>query len=204
MGKYEVTFDEYDKYCDENEIIKPNDHGWGRGKNPVINVSWIDAVTYCNYLSEKEGLEKVYNENNWSFDITKKGYRLPTEAEWEYVASGAFKGEKTIYSWGNDNPDETKLNYNYNLNKISVVGSYPSNNEFYDLLGNVWEWCNDWKNDYSSIFKVNPVGTNSGTYRVNRGGSWNFDLDYTRSTSRGGNTPSCKLPNLGFRLCRTK
>jgi formylglycine-generating enzyme required for sulfatase activity len=203
MGKYEVTFDEYYKYCDEKRISEPNDRGWGRGLRPVINVSWFDAVKYCNYLSEKAGLEKVYNETTWSFDITKNGYRLPTEAEWEYVSSGAFAGAKRKYPWGDSDPDSKKLNYNENVGKTTIVGSYPSYNGFYDMAGNVWEWCSDWYGSYTSTTKSNPVGSSSGSDRVLRGGGW-CDSDWgTRSAGRSVNSPTSSSSGGGFRLVRS-
>ena len=90
IGKYEVTFDQYDRYCEETKKATPYDIGWGRGNRPVINVSWYDAIEYCNWLSEKEGLAKAYDETGTLIDSKGKtttdpslveGYRLPTEAE---------------------------------------------------------------------------------------------------------------------------
>ena len=121
MNKYEVTFDEYDAFCEATGRTKPYDSGWGRGTRPVMNVSWNDAIAYCNRLSEMENLPKAYYENGSFLDkdgiITSDpsrvvGYRLPTEAEWEYAARGGKLSKGFRYS-GSNSADEVAW-YLYN------------------------------------------------------------------------------------------
>ena len=136
VGKYEVTFDEWEACvasggCDS---YKPKDQGWGRGPRPVINVSWNDAIAYVEWLSAKVG----------------KPYRLPSEAEWEYAARA---GTTTRYWWGDEITIEN-ANYGRNVGKTTDVGSYPPNRwGLYDMQGNVWEWTEDC---YHDSYKVAP------------------------------------------------
>jgi formylglycine-generating enzyme required for sulfatase activity len=177
VGKYPVTFEEYDYFCEETKRKKSNDRGWGRGKRPVIDVSWHDAKAYAKWLSEKTG----------------KDYRLLTESEWEYVARagtttkwsfGDNKSDLEYYAWYNENSD----------NKSHEVGTKnPNPWGVYDMHGNVWEWCEDWYLD--SYQKDN--------YRVIRGGSWSFDADSTRSADRYRDDPTYHSDDVGFRLQRT-
>ncbi len=126
IGRYEVTFDEYDQFASVTKRKLPNDRGWGRGRRPVINISWQDAVEYTKWLSEQTG----------------KRYRLPTEAEWEYAARG---GKETTYWWGKDLLKGT-ANCNgcgsqWDGEQTAPVGSFkPNPFGLYDTAGNVWEW----------------------------------------------------------------
>ena len=224
IGKYEVTFEEYDKFCEATGKHKPNDQGWGRGKRPVINVSWNDAVAYCNWLSEKEGLEKFYNINgrNVTMNWNANGYRLPTEAEWGYAARGGNKTHGYKFAGTNDkeelykycnyadkNTDYSWSDKRHNDGYIytSPVGIYSPNELYiYDMSGNVWEWCNDWysSNYYKNSPRNNPKGPSSGSRRVARGGSWD-DVPYVcRVAVRNyGVDPSVSDDGLGFRIART-
>ena len=207
IGKYEVTFEEYDKFCEATGRNKPNDRGWGRGRIPVINVSWNDAVSYCNWLSEHEGLDKFYNINgdelkmNWNAN----GYRLPTEAEWEYAARGGNKSHGYKYS-GSNNIDKVAWYKDNSRGKTHEVSTkHPNELGIYDMSGNVWEWCNDlyYSGYYYQSPRNNPKKPNSSSRRVVRGGSWRNVPDYCRVSGRYYDYPANSGSSLGFRIART-
>ena len=211
IGKYEVTFEEYDAFWEATGRGNPGDQGWGRETRPIINVSWNDAIAYCNWLSEKEKLPKAYDSNGnlldkdgrVTTDITKVvGYRLPTEAEWEYAARGGNRSRGYKYS-GSDNVDDVAW-YNSNSgSKTQKVGNKaPNELGIYDMSGNVREWCSDWYGSYSSSAQTNPYN-NSGSYRVVRGGSWIAYATLTRVAYRYSISPAQTISYLGFRICRT-
>jgi formylglycine-generating enzyme required for sulfatase activity len=210
MGKYEVTQKEWVALMGTN----PSDF---KGDNlPVENVSWYDAVEYCNARSRKEGLTPAYtisgsgNNRTVTWNRNANGYRLPTEAEWEYACR---VGTTTPFYTGNNittNQANYDGDYPYNRNakgtyrgKTTAVGSFAANAwGLYDLHGNVWEWCWDWYGGYSSNAQTDPVGASSGAYRVLRGGSWDGYGQVLRSAFRDYGTPSGRDNYLGFRLAR--
>lgn len=183
-------------------------------RHPVVCVSWNDAVAYANWRSEREGLAKCYSGQNWDRSCT--GYRLPTEAEWEFAARGGLDSAR--YPWGNESICG-KANYcdgncpfswkdgacNDGYTYTAPVGSFQANGHgLYDMAGNVWEWAWDWKADYPSGSVTNPVGPSGGSYRVNRGGSWGYGrAQYCRSANRSGGAPDDRGGLLGFRLARS-
>ncbi len=186
MSKNEITFAQYDAFCYATGRSKPSDQGWGRGNRPVINVSWEDAKAFADWM----------------------GCRLPTEAEWEYACRA---GTTTPFNTGSNlttNQANYDGNYSYNgnpkglyLSKTQPVGSYPSNAwGLNDMHGNVWEWCSDWYGDYGIGSQTNPTGPSSGSFRVDRGGSWNDIAQYCRSSLRYGRSPTYSNSSLGFRL----
>jgi formylglycine-generating enzyme required for sulfatase activity len=178
-------------------------------------VSWWDATAYCNWLSEKEDIPKAYdNEGNLldkdgmiTTDLSKVvGYRLPTEAEWEYAARGGNKSKGYKYA-GSDNVDEVAW-YALNSRRYGTqeVGKKTSNElGIYDMSGNVFEWCSDLWENYSSSAQTNPyIGhSTAGSYRVIRGGSWGSDASNTRVAVRYRYSPTVALIVLGFRIART-
>jgi len=181
ISKYEVTFAEYDKFCESTGRTKPSDYGWGRGNRPVINVSWNDAAAYCTWA----------------------GGRLPTEAEWEYAAKGGASATLSHQYSGSANIDEVAWYSSNSGSKTHEVGiKQPNELGIYDMSGNVWEWCNDWydENYYKDSPKTNPQGPSSGTYRVLRGGSWNNAYNNCRSADRNRSNPTGAFINYGFRF----
>jgi formylglycine-generating enzyme required for sulfatase activity len=206
IGKYEVTFDQYDAYCTATGSSKPYDSGWGRGNRPVIYVSWYDAVAFCNWLSALDGLQLAYSGSgtNWTLDRTKNGYRLPTEAEWEYAARGGALNHGYIYAGSND-LGVVAWYSNNSGEKTQPVGSKAANElGLYDMSGNVWEWTHDWCATYPADAENDPVGPSAGSDRVFRGGSWNApDTGCTVAMRGWGAAPSITRFNFGFRVARS-
>ena len=201
IGKYEVTQKEW------KEVMGSNPSNWKCDNLPVEQVSWYDAVEFCNKKSRKEGLTPCYSGSGKSitFNFNANGYRLPTEAEWEYAAGGGNKSRNYKYSGSNSIGDVAWYRSNSG-NKTHQVGTkQPNELGIYDMSGNVYEWCNDWydENYYSKSPKNNPQGPSSGKYSVLRGGSWYF-FDYCcRVAYRHGDNRDFSYGNGGFRIART-
>jgi len=138
IGKYEVTFAQYDAFCVDTSRTLPSDSGWGRGTRPVINVSWYDAVTFCNWLSAEEGLPAAYSGSGttWTLDRTKTGYRMPTEAEWEYAARGGASTHGYTYSGSNDLNAVAWYSSNSGSQTHAVGGKAANELGLYDMSGN--------------------------------------------------------------------
>jgi sulfatase modifying factor 1 len=214
IAKYELTFDEYDRFCEDTGRTKADDGGRGRGKLPVINVTWYDAAAYCNWLSQKEGLTPCYTGSGRTIqcDFAANGYRLPTEAEWEYAARGGPLSRGYLYA-GGDDPDEVAWYEANSGNQIHPVGQKkPNELGLYDMCGNLFEWVWDWYGEdyYASSPGDDPRGpptpsstTPRGPERARRSGSWREDAINIRITSRSFDYASYVGDN-GFRLARTK
>ncbi|MDR3335178.1 MAG: formylglycine-generating enzyme family protein [Treponema sp.] len=195
LGKYEVTQREY------AALLGMNPSNFKGDNLPVENVSWYEAVEYCNGRSYTEGLTPAYtiNGGNVTWNRNANGYRLPTEAEWEYACRA---GTTTPFSTGN-NITTDQANYG-DRKETTAVGSFAANAwGLYDMHGNVSEWCWDWYGSYLSNAWTDPVGASSGTYRVLRGGGWGSSGQYLRSALRNYDTPSGRYSYLGFRLARS-
>ncbi len=209
IGKTEVTFAEYDAFCAATRFEKPKDEGWGRSQRPVINVNWYDAVAYCNWLSRQQGLSSVYTIVGEKVTVqpSAKGYRLPTEAEWEYVARGGHRSEGYTYS-GDDNLGVVAWYGSNSGDKTHPVSTKKANElGLYDMNGNVYEWCADrWHDSYTGA-PINGGPWNSGGSfsRVCRGGSWSFnDIDGLRVCGRTSVISGKRTINLGFRLAQNR
>ena len=192
--KTEVTQGLYEKVMGENP-------SYFKGENrPVENVSWYDAVRFANKWSEMEGRERCYEIDGTDVQWNNKdctGWRLPTEAEWEYAARG---GENYKYS-GSDNVDEVGWYYDNSGRETHPVGQKKANGfGLYDMSGNVSEWVWDWYGDYPSNSQTESLGRPSRSYRDLRGGFWKSIPKFLRVSSRLYYDPSYRGNNFGFRL----
>ncbi len=185
-----------ENYCDSGSYPKPSEHLPSMCKHhPVENVSYDDIQLFLKRLNS---LSTTYN------------YRLPTEAEWEYMAHAGLPSEYA-YGWGNDfdgNYAWYDGNSGRRTHEVATKEGIPSpqnmNELIYDMAGNVWQWVQDWYGDYPSGTQTDPPGPSSGSDRVLRGGSWDFDPQFLRSARRGSYSPGFRYyGSIGFRLVRT-
>jgi formylglycine-generating enzyme required for sulfatase activity len=171
---------------------------------PVESVSWYDAVRYCNTLSAKNGLEPCYtiNGTNVTCDFSKRGFRLPTEAEWEYAGKGGRQSRGTEYA-GSNSVDEVAWYSGNSGGTTHPVGQKQANElGLYDMSGNVLEWCSDWYGNYGPSAQEDPRGVDSGTVRVLRGGCWGYPPSLVRAAYRLHVEPGFSDSAVGFRVVR--
>ena len=194
IDKFEVTQEEYERVMGKNPSkVK------GR-KNPVEQVRWSDAVRYCNERSRLEGLEPAYDLETWTCRFDANGYRLPTEAEWEYAARA---GTTTAYSFGDPEaklPQHAWFEANAQGKPRPVGQRRPNAWGLYDMHGNIWEWCNDfYKVDYYlESPQRDPKGPESGKTKVLRGGCWNSNPGACRSAYRYNENPAYTDACFGY------
>jgi len=231
MGKFEVTQKQWETVMGTQPVTVGN---YGKGDDyPVYNVSWYDALVFCNKLSATEGLTPAYSISGktdpaqWGtvpssyndplrdiWDLVEvvsgsTGYRLPTEAQWEYAAKGGDGSPGNYIYAGSNNPDEVAwYSGNNGSSGTPEYGSKPVGTKaanglsLHDMSGNVWEWCWDWWGNYTSDPKTDPVGASAGSSRVFRGGSWGNSARVARSAYRFSDNPYYRDYVLGFRVSR--
>lgn len=216
-GSGEVLMDLDDPDCEigfEDGQFGLRDGGWGvNPHHPVIEVRWFGAVAYCEWLSLQAGLPRAYaHGDDWSCNggdpYGADGYRLPTDAEWEYAARYP---DQRLFPWGDQDPDCSLTNFAPLEQPCEgwgvAVGSYPagaSSLGLVDMAGNVFEWCNDWHEcDLGPAPAVNPPGPETGTRRVLRSGGWICLALNVRTTSRSDFAPTGASNHAGFRIART-
>jgi len=187
---YQVTNGEYGKYLAASGRRKPqhwDDANFNNPNQPVVAPSWFDAVAYCDWLSR----------------ITRRRYRLPTEAEWERAARGGVEGKH--YPWG-DAPPESLANYSMRWKNGPEVVGQDSPNAFgiFDVGANVHEWCADWYSAdfYATSPERNPQGPAEGKRRASRGGSWRHYTKVSRCAARSSIPPEFQYADYGFRVAR--
>ena len=200
MGETVVTQSQY------KEVMGTNPSRFSGPNNPVERVSWYEAVSFCNALSARDGLAPAYtiDGNKVAWDPRAPGWRLPTEAEWEFAARGGANSKGYAFP-GSDAAEAVAWGYTNALKRTHVVKELPPNETgVYGLAGNVWQWCWDWYAfDRSDLPSLDPSGPPRGTARINRGGAWNEDhVDAFRPYYRADDGPETVGDNLGFRVVR--
>ena len=188
LARCQVTNTEYKSFLQATQTPVPpfwNDPNFNHPQQPVVAVTWFQAIDYCEWLSR----------------MTGRHYRLPTEAEWERAARGGVEGQQ--FSWGND-PPESRAGYasRWKAGPEPVAQSEPNAFGLYDICENVHEWCSDWHQAdyYAASPERNPRGPDSGTRRASRGGSWRHHIKVSRCAARSSIPPEFQYADYGFRV----
>jgi formylglycine-generating enzyme required for sulfatase activity len=208
MDIYEVTQEHFEK------LMGRNPSRWKDPKGPVEQIRWREAAQYCNARSQLESLQPCYDPATWRCDFAAAGYRLPTEAEWEYACSA---GSKTEYFFGSDPRQLTRFAWfkeNCTRSPQQVGSRKPNAWGLYDMYGNVWEWCNDFYKEeyYAASPERDPRGPDASQTCVLRGGCWNSRATMCRSAYRNNEYPvftdACfgrdVSGQVGFRCVRSR
>jgi sulfatase modifying factor 1 len=191
LAAYQTTNEEYSRFLEATQHTMPlswGDSSFNHPKQPVVAVSWLDAVAYCDWLTFAGG----------------KQYRLPTEAEWERAARGGV--ENSTYPWGDCPPEKLPEYANRWKTVPEPVGLYSANAYgLFNLGDNVHEWCSDWYDAgyYACSPELNPPGPPAGSRRASRGGSWRHHIKVTRTAARSSIPPEFKYADYGFRVARS-
>lgn len=221
LSRFEVTQSDWAALVPEYTPL----YNRGAGPDyPAYRISWYDAATYCNRLSLSEGKTPAYYfDEDFTmvfdslvgdqltyvdiyWDTDADGYRLPTEAEWEYAGRGGQSGQETVYSGSNDLDAIAWHSGNSSVSSQPVGGRAPNELGLYDMTGNIYEWCWDWydSNYYETGGSDNPAGPASSTLRTIRGGSWNTTADGSRVANRLNFLPGARRTTFAFRVARSK
>lgn len=211
MGQTEITYWQYNLFArNQKHHIEPPSWEYA-GDNPAVYVNWYDAVSYLNWLSIRHGKKRVYELTNprpgpyntdydVEIDPAANGYRLPTEAEWEFAARGGNRSQEFEYSGSNELREMGWYRHNSDSRTHPVAQKKANELDLYDMSGNAWEWCQDWYADYDSRQTDNPREPAVGSFRVLRGGSWDNYPEDCRVSYRRSNDPDYRSSNIGFRL----
>ena len=209
MGKTEITYWQYNLFARSQKYhIEPPSWQYA-GDNPAVYVNWYDAFFYLNWLSDRHGKKSVYKLTNTrtiyythydvEIDTAANGYRLPTEAEWEFAARGGARSQGFEYSGSKDLQEVGWYAENSDSRSHPVAQKKANELGLYDMSGNVWEWCRDWYGDYSGRTN-NPPGLEESSLRSIRGGSWHGSMEDCSVEYRADFNPGYRFDFIGFRL----